>query len=271
MQNFLSQWQIDEIFKLGIQAGEIAKTAFLTNNFEIFIKKDNSKVSSVDLQISELIYKNLSKICPNIPIICEEALHKNLEDIHETFFLIDPIDGTSSFINNSNEFCINIALIHKAKPIFGFINAPLYEDGKVYYNNNLNQIIFYNLKKNISEICHYQVLTKQQLKIVTSIRTKDEDIKNFIQQFYPQFINNFSLIKLSSAIKFFKIIDGTSNVYLHTRKSMEWDIASGHALINIIQLHLNNIYFENNNFYLGDELQYKKKNFINNSFVINAL
>ena len=32
-------------------------------------------------------------------------------DENDMFFLIDPIDGTSSFINNSVEFCINIALI----------------------------------------------------------------------------------------------------------------------------------------------------------------
>ena len=267
MQNFLNQQQINQIFQLGLQASEIASKAFITNNFKVFVKKNGSKVSSIDLQISELISQDLAKISPNIPIICEEGVkHKINND--QSFFLIDPIDGTSSFVNNCHEFCINIALIHKNKPVFGLIFAPLYQGGFAVFNNHLNEIIFYNHQLQKFEKFNSKKPQSDHLKIVTSVRTEERDIKIFIEQFYPNYLENFSLIKLSSAIKFFKIIDGSANIYLHFRDSMEWDIASGHALINLMQLQLINLNFENNVFTFGDELQYNKENFINKKFVI---
>lgn len=270
VQNFLNQQQIDQIFQLALQASDIASKAFLVKNFEVFVKKDGSKVSSIDLQISKLIANNLAKISPDIPVICEEGI-KHQTNNQQTFFLVDPIDGTSSFINNSDEFCINIALIHNNKPVYGLIFAPLYQGGLAIYNNHLNEVIFYYHQQKKFEKFNYKKPSNDHLKIVTSLRTKDQDIKTFIEQLYPNYLDNYSLIKLSSAIKFFKIIDGSANIYLHIRDSMEWDIASGHAITNLVQLQLIDLNFENNVFTFGDELQYNKNNFMNKKFVIKSL
>ncbi|NBX53343.1 MAG: hypothetical protein EBT63_06830, partial [Proteobacteria bacterium] len=240
-------------------------------NFKIFVKSDNSKVSNIDLAISQLINIELSKICPNIPIICEE---NELRDVGgDLFFLIDPIDGTSSFVNYSSEFCINIALIANNQPVFGLIYAPLFEGGKAIFSDQDDQIIKYDHQQKKLTKIHKTLNFSQQpktLKIITSSRTKEADINLFLEQFFPNFIKNFSVEKLSSAIKFFKIIEGEANLYLHFRKSMEWDTASGDAILRKIGLKLSSIDFINGNFSMLDELQYKKNNFINNKFVVIA-
>ena len=266
MSNYLSQQQINQIFQLAIESGEIAKQFFLKNNFEIFNKNDGSKVSSADIEISKLIQKKISQIAPNIPIICEEGEVRDFDN--EIFFLIDPIDGTSSFINNNVEFCVNIALIKNRKPIFGLIYAPLFEGGKMIYNNHQNQLVIYNNHENKNLILNKNIFNKNYLSIVTSSRTKDEDVKNYVQKFYPQFINNYNVEKLSSAIKFFRIIEGEANLYLHFRKSMEWDTASGHILIDLFGANLKTLKYNDFEFFMGEELQYKKNNFINGAFVI---
>jgi len=269
--NYLSQQQINAILDLSIKAGEIATQAFKCKNFDIFVKSDNSKVSDVDFAISQLISIELSKICPNIPIICEENELRHVGG--NLFFLIDPIDGTSSFINESSEFCINIALIDNNEPVFGLIYAPLIEGGKAIFCDQDNQIIKYNHQHKkltkIDKIFNFNQQPKT-LKIITSSRTKDTDIDLFLQQFFPNFINNFSVEKLSSAIKFFKIIEGEANLYLHFRRSMEWDTASGDAMLRKIGYKLRVIEFINNHFSMLGELQYKKNNFINNKFVVIA-
>ena len=178
MSNYLSQKQINEIFKLAIKAGEIAKEAFFKKNFEIFNKLDNSKVSSTDIAISKLIQKAISQIVPNIPIVCEEGEVRDFED--DMFFLIDPIDGTSSFVNNSVEFCINIALIKNQKSIFGLIYAPLFEGGKMIFNNHQNQIVLHKCNENKNFIINKTIFNNSSLKIITSSRTKDEDVKIYI-------------------------------------------------------------------------------------------
>ncbi|MFM7558270.1 MAG: inositol monophosphatase family protein, partial [Alphaproteobacteria bacterium] len=132
MQKYLNQTQIKQIFQIAEKCSFIAKKNFLNKNFQIFVKDDGSKVTSIDLEISDLIGKELTSIFPNIPIICEE---KKLRDAKNTFFLIDPIDGTSSLIKNSEEFCINIALIINKFPVFGIIYAPIFENGKFIFND----------------------------------------------------------------------------------------------------------------------------------------
>lgn len=266
MQNYITQQQINAIFSLAIQAGEIAKSAFNLHDFEVFIKNDKSQLSSIDLEISQLIHKNLSQLFPQIPIICEEGQLRNFAG--DEFFLIDPIDGTSSFVNNSPEFCINICLIKNNKPLFGMIYAPMFEGGKMMINNTNGEVVIYNHGTTSKTILNEIKTFASGLKIITSLRTKDQDIINYVGQFYPQFSKNFTVEKLSSAIKFFRIIEGKANLYLHVRQSMEWDTASGHALINSLGHRLLSFNYDNKIFNLGDELQYKKNNFINSGFVI---
>ena len=266
MSNYLSQQQINQIFQLAIESGEVAKQFFLKNNFEIFNKNDGSKVSSADIEISKLIQQKILEIAPNIPIVCEEGQVRDFDD--EMFFLIDPIDGTSSFVNNNVEFCINIALIKNRKPIFGLIYAPLFEGGKMIFNNHQDQLILYNHRENKNVTLNKNIFNKNYLSIITSSRTKNDDVENFVKKFYPQFVDNFKVEKLSSAIKFFRIIEGDANLYLHFRKSMEWDTASGHILIDLFGANLKTLKYYDSEFFLGEELQYKKNNFINGAFFI---
>jgi len=266
VSNYLTQQQINDIFQLAIEVGDIAKQAFFTKNFKIFSKNDGSKVSSIDIEISKIIQQKISKIAPNIPIVCEEGEIRDFAG--EIFFLIDPIDGTSSFINNNVEFCINIALVKDRKPFFGLIYAPLFENGKMIFNNYENQIIIHIHGENKNLILKKFISNESSLSIVTSSRTKDEDIRIFVAQFYPQFINNFKVEKLSSAIKFFRIIESKCNLYLHVRKSMEWDTASGQALIDLCGAKIKTFRYENSKFFLNEELKYKKNEFINGGFFI---
>lgn len=260
--------QIDEIVRLAFEAGKIAISFFDKKNFEIYKKPDNSKVTSADLEISKFLEKNLSQEFHGTQIICEENDVRTL--ISDEFFLIDPIDGTSSFINNEDQFAINIAVVKNKKPVFGLIYAPLFEGGKMIYNNSQNQLV---LIEDITTSKKQKIITaklqskRDSLKIITSTRTKEADIKNYIEQIYPNFIDNFELERLSSAVKFFRLVESSSNVYLHLRPSMEWDIASGHFLVELIGAKLKSLNVidgkisENENFY------YQKENFLNGAFV----
>ena len=44
--------------------------------------------------------------------------------LNDTYWLIDPIDGTSNFAKQGNEYTVNIALIKNGFPEFGVIGHP---------------------------------------------------------------------------------------------------------------------------------------------------
>src|SRR5260370_12700172 len=91
-------------------------------------KADGSRVPAADEPAEAVIWQGLEDLAPAIPIVSEERSEQSrphgppLED--ETYFLVDPLDGTREFIAGRDEFAVNIALISAGAPILGVIAAP---------------------------------------------------------------------------------------------------------------------------------------------------
>ena len=79
---------------------------------EVEYKADQSPVTLADKAANKQIVDELIKLDDSIPIISEEGLAQNLDNA-DIFWLVDPLDGTKEFINGSQEFTVNIALINK--------------------------------------------------------------------------------------------------------------------------------------------------------------
>ena len=280
--SFFTKNQINNIVKISLEAGEIAKNFFYSRNFTINKKSDNSDVSSADIAISDFIYNQLGKLFPQIPIICEEKSKLSISG--EYFFLIDPIDGTAGYVNNSDQFSINIALIGNKKPLFGLIYAPIFENGKIFYNDENQNIIKYdNLldkltnylssKDDLSKLIPQKISDRSNLEnkltLITSKRSSDKDIENFITQYYSKYIEKYQVKKLSSAVKFFDLLQGNSDIYIHFNQTMEWDIAAGHSLVELINFRIKTISKNNNLFNIGHDLNYGKENYLNSGFIIS--
>ena len=246
--NILNQKQVKSIVKTALLAGEIAMNYFGSNNLNIKIKDDDSPLTIADSLISDLIYQELKKIAPEIPIICEEG--KNRGFGNGTFWLIDPIDGTSSFSTNDPEFTINIALIKNKTPVFGLIFAPAIKDLPIYYTNEKQILVKYFIDEKKEIIADIKKRNEKDLIVIASRRSSDEDIMEyFTNNFFKddssknltmmalRFQDNIKLnkipniYKVSSSLKFLYLIEAKTDLYLHLRRSMEWDIAAGHGLL----------------------------------------
>lgn len=264
MTGFFNLEQSNKIVSIALKAGEIAALAFKEKNFTITKKADTSQVTSADIAVSKFLHKELTREFPQIPVICEEG---DLRDISgELFFLIDPIDGTSSFVSNSPEFAVNIALVKNSTAIFGLIYAPVLDGGKMIFSNHENRVILRHSSGEEVEInpANYDM---SSLRIVTSARTKESNINKYIAQIYPDLQQNFSVERISSAIKFMHLLEGKSNLYLHFRPSMEWDTAAGQALVELINGKVKTIISNQEEISFGESLNYRKTGFTNSGFV----
>ena len=266
MNKFFNKSQIENIISCAFDGGEIAERSQKSKDFQVLKKPDGSSVTSADIAVSKHINQKLSALFPNIPVICEEGKLRDADDI---FWLIDPIDGTSSFIDGSPEYAVNIALVENKKAIFGLIYAPSFEGGKMIFCDHENQIISQN-KKGEKLILEAQNFDQNKLRIITSSRSKHPDIEKYISQFHQDFSQNIAVEKLSSAIKFFRILENEADLYLHFRKSMEWDTASGQALTELMGGKVKNLFFNENEYVIGEEVSYKKPDFANQPFVLSV-
>ncbi|MES2961196.1 MAG: 3'(2'),5'-bisphosphate nucleotidase CysQ [Pseudomonadota bacterium] len=266
--SFFKASEIEKILAFAIEAGEIAAQAFLSKDFFTERKTDNSQVTTADIAVSKFLREKLGAEFPQIPIICEEGDLRKIDS--DVFFLIDPIDGTSSFISGSVEFAVNIALVENKKAVFGLIYAPLFENGKMIFSDEEDQIILWDKseKRRILTLNNPEFVSgSKPLRIVTSARTKDSDIEFYISKIHPNSTQNFKVEKLSSAVKFFRLLEKDVDLYLHFRPSMEWDTAAGQALVELMGGKVKNLFSNQNEIVIEGNLEYKKPDFSNQAFV----
>jgi len=94
--------------------------------FTIETKKDNSPVTIADKNSEEKIRELIKKKYPSHGILGEEFEETNIDS--EFTWVIDPIDGTMSFIAGHKDFGTLIALLHNKKPVLGIINCPAHQE-----------------------------------------------------------------------------------------------------------------------------------------------
>lgn len=119
----LSQKQINDIYALLKDVGnyqEAEHRTFAIN--EINEKSLNQLVSFVDITSEQMLVKGLKEITPEAGFITEESTVENSSSDFQ--WIIDPLDGTTNFLFQHQQFAISIALQYKDETIFGCIYIP---------------------------------------------------------------------------------------------------------------------------------------------------
>ncbi|KAL2612319.1 hypothetical protein R1flu_024011 [Riccia fluitans] len=105
-------------------AGEIIRRYFRTR-FDIITKEDLSPVTIADRAAEEAMSSIIKKYLPNHGIYGEEYGLYMPDGGAEYVWVLDPIDGTKSFVTGKPLFGTLIALVHKGVPILGIIDQPV--------------------------------------------------------------------------------------------------------------------------------------------------
>ena len=110
---------------IAVKAAQEASNIILEiyqKDYNTFTKKDDSPVTDADLQSNKIINKILSDT--KYSILSEEDTDDQSRLSKDMIWIVDPLDGTSDFIDKTGEFTVMIALIQNRKPILGVIAWP---------------------------------------------------------------------------------------------------------------------------------------------------
>lgn len=110
--------------KLADAAGDVIRKYF-RKKFEIIDKEDLSPVTIADRTAEEAMVLIIQENLPSHAIFGEENGWRCKEKFADYVWVLDPIDGTKSFITGKPLFGTLIALLHKGKPILGVIDQPV--------------------------------------------------------------------------------------------------------------------------------------------------
>ena len=111
---------------IAIKAAQEASNAILEiyqKDYNTSTKTDDSPVTDADLKSNKIINEILSNT--KYSILSEEDIDDDQSRLSkDMIWIIDPLDGTSDFIDKTGEFTVMIALIQNKKPILGVIAWP---------------------------------------------------------------------------------------------------------------------------------------------------
>ncbi|PWA42382.1 Histidinol-phosphate phosphatase, putative, inositol monophosphatase [Artemisia annua] len=105
-------------------AGHVIRKYF-RKRFDILDKPDFSPVTIADRAAEEAMTSIIQESLPSHAIYGEENGWQCKENSADYVWVLDPIDGTKSFITGKPVFGTLIALLDKGKPILGIIDQPI--------------------------------------------------------------------------------------------------------------------------------------------------
>lgn len=213
---------LNQICQLARRAGNIIMKFYHNEKYiDVSYKFDKTPVTNVDYEANNFIKKELFLITPKIPIISEEEIYNFDACRHwNSYWLIDPLDGTKEFLKKNGEFTVNISLIENGIPTLGVIYAPFFDilysayDGKSWKETQLG------FKENI-KVSRSEVPT-----LIISRSHPDKELKKYLDG-----MKNYKIKSSGSSLKFCLVAEGAVQIYPRFGDTHIWDTAAGHAIV----------------------------------------
>jgi 3'(2'), 5'-bisphosphate nucleotidase len=189
------------------------------------IKSDHSPLTQADISSHRIISSGLARLFPDTPVVSEEGDEEaNKRTVQaESFWLVDPLDGTKEFIDRTDEFTICVALIENDSPVFGIVAAPAL--GITYYGGP-SMGSYKKLKGQEVELVK---VSKKKVGVVLGSRSHfEEGTSAYVSEHYK----HFKVKAVGSQLKLPQIAEGLADVYPRLGSTMHlWDLAAGHAIL----------------------------------------
>jgi 3'(2'), 5'-bisphosphate nucleotidase len=198
---------LNHLEQIARQAGEAIMGVY-AKDFAHWNKADASPVTEADLLADRLIRAALAATFPDIPVVSEEFEH-SIDPNTNTFFLVDPLDGTKEFLKRNGEFTVNIALIHDGHPVAAVVGAVRRDS-----------------------LGEKQLVVKDRsadmpLRVIGSRSHAAAEMGAWLQQLSQPYL----FMAAGSSLKFCRIAEGEADVYPRFGPTSQWDTAAGQCVL----------------------------------------
>jgi 3'(2'), 5'-bisphosphate nucleotidase len=116
---------VDTLIGIAADAARVIREVYDTR-FAVDWKAPRDPVTAADRRANDLICQRLSEAYPDVPVVAEESDPRTFEGYQsaERIFFVDPLDGTSEFIERNGEFVVMIGVVEGAFATIGVVVAP---------------------------------------------------------------------------------------------------------------------------------------------------
>jgi myo-inositol-1(or 4)-monophosphatase len=195
-------------------------------------KKDlNQSIYSSDTDIklkadveAENLIKSILSSRSNFPILAEES-GKSKNELEETFWVVDPLDGTANYTRDIPLCCVSIALMHNIEPVIGVV----YD----FNNNNLYEGSFEGEAKLNESVIEVSDVNKPKEGILITGLPNNTDYSDSALLKMVKDFQKWRKVRMigSAAIASCYIASAKADVYKEFGTYL-WDVAAGAAIVN---------------------------------------
>jgi 3'(2'), 5'-bisphosphate nucleotidase len=226
----------------------------VARGFAVERKDDLSPVTEADRAAELIILAALAKAAPGVPVIAEEEVAAGRIPAHgDTYFLVDPLDGTKEFVRGGDDYTVNIGLIADGQPLLGAVFSParstlhagLIGDGAWLEDSDGRRAI----------------QTRERGEAITAVASKSH-FNQPTADYLAEAVGECDYTGIGSSLKFCIVAEGKADIYPRLSPTSEWDTAAGHAVLLAAGGRVDGPD--------GNPLAYGKQAFINRGFVATA-
>ena len=241
---------LEDIAVAAREAGD-AILEIVSRGFDVEHKQDSSPVTEADRAAELIILAALARAAPGVPVIAEEEVAAGRIPAHgDTYFLVDPLDGTKEFVRGGDDYTVNIGLIVDGVPHLGAVFAPATERlhaglvGEGAWLEDLSNRIPIRTREPGDELV--AVASKSHFNQPTA-------------DYLCEAAKDCGYVAIGSSLKFCIVAEGRADIYPRLSPTSEWDTAAGHAVLLAAGGRVDGPD--------GEPLGYGKRAFLNRGFV----
>lgn len=244
---------LDDLAVAAREAGE-AILEIVRRGFDVESKRDSSPVTEADRAAELVILAALARTAPGVPVIAEEEVAAGRIPAHgDTYFLVDPLDGTKEFIRGGDDYTVNIGLVANGAPELGVVFAPAtgrlhggYVGGGAWLDEGHGRS---------------PIATRERGEVTTAVASKSH-LNQATIDYLQAAVGNCGYVSVGSSLKFCIVAEGKADIYPRAAPTSEWDTAAGHAVLLAAGGLVDGPQ--------GEPLQYGKPAFLNRAFVATS-
>ncbi|WP_181173070.1 3'(2'),5'-bisphosphate nucleotidase CysQ [Mesorhizobium sp. B2-7-3] len=191
-------------------------------------KSDASPVTEADRESEKIILAGLRAAFPDIPCVAEEEAAAGIMpgELGETFFLIDPLDGTKEFVNRRTDFTVNIALVRHGVPEVGVVFAPC--SGR-FFSGRPGRAEALEVDKDYRIVSRRPISVRMAATPLAVVASRSHNTPE--TEAYIRDLGAAEIVSVGSSLKFCLLANAEADVYPRFGRTMEWDTAAGDAVL----------------------------------------
>ncbi len=193
--------------------------------FQVEYKKDRSPLTEADLFAHETIQNGLAQVEPCLPLLSEESTDVafSRRSTWESYWLVDPLDGTREFVNKRDDFTINIALIHQQRPVLGIVYVPI---ARECYMATLGG----GAQKRAADGSQRTIRVRDDTRDTPVVAVSNARTGTTTKALLDK-IGRHRLVRRGSLLKCCLIAEGEADFYPRFGDTYEWDTAAGQCVL----------------------------------------